>query len=53
MTRRTWQVWTETEGQDDTILFEGSHTACLKFYKSHGGTKAGLHVGYPCTAEPE
>jgi hypothetical protein len=46
MKRRTWQVWTETEGEDDTILFTGSHAAALKFYKTHGGSNAGLHIGY-------
>ena len=45
--KKIWQVWTEKEGEEDVILFEGSKTAAYKFYKSHGGSKAGLHVGYP------
>jgi hypothetical protein len=48
MSRKIWEVWTETEGQDDVILFTGSHADCLKYYKKHGGEKSGLHVGYPC-----
>ena len=47
MQKKIWQVWTEKDGEDDTILFEGSKTAAHKYYKSHGGASAGLHVGYP------
>jgi len=45
--KKIYQVWTEKEGEDDTILFEGSKTAAYKFYKSRGGSGAGLHIGYP------
>ena len=46
MKRKIWQVWTEKEGQEDVILFEGSKTAAHQYYKSHGGKSAGLHIGY-------
>ena len=47
MKTKIWQVWTEKDGEDDTILFEGSKTAAHQYYKSQGGSKAGLHIGYP------
>lgn len=42
MKRRTWYVWDEM----DQELCTGSHAKCLSYYKRHGGTKAGLHLGY-------
>jgi azurin len=39
-----WQVW---QGEDmDNVVFEGSQAACRKYYRQHGGIKAGLHIGY-------
>ena len=50
MTRHEWQVWIESENENSeivfTIVFEGSYVACKKYYKSNGGSKAGLHMGY-------
>jgi len=44
MKRRKWQVW---EGDNcDNVIFDGSHTACLRFYNHNGGRKTGLHIGY-------
>jgi len=44
MTHKQWQVWA---GENvDNVIFSGSHTACLKYYKRNGGSKAGLHIGY-------
>jgi hypothetical protein len=45
--RRIWQVWKEIEGQEDEILFEGSESEARKYFKKHGGSRAGLHIGYP------
>ena len=45
MTKHKWQVWIEV-GESFNIVFEGSHSKCLTYYKSHGGEKAGLHIGY-------
>jgi hypothetical protein len=45
--RRIWQVWKEIEGQEDEILFEGSESEARKYFKKHGGSRAGLHLGYP------
>lgn len=40
-------VWTEDEhGNETAVLFEGTKTAAHRFYKQHGGARAGLHVGY-------
>lgn len=44
MTHKRWQVWTDENGDD--VVFMGSYTACLRYYKRHGGIKAGLHIGY-------
>ena len=44
MKRRKWRVW---QGDNcDQVIFEGSHTACLRYYKQRGGAKMGLHIGY-------
>lgn len=42
MKRHTWYVWDE----NDNELCQGSRAKCLRYYKQHGGTKAGLHLGY-------
>lgn len=44
--RHHWEVWREVEGQDDDVLCEGSKAKCQSYYKKHGGSKAGLHIGY-------
>ena len=44
--KRTWQIWTDENGDD--VVFRGSHTDCLRYYKRHGGSRAGLHIGYEC-----
>jgi len=49
MTKHTWQVWTETNGEPDKVLCEGSHTKCLTYYKRNGKARAGLHLGYDIT----
>lgn len=40
----------ESGSRDQTptkkILCEGSHATCLSYYKKHGGSKAGLHLGF-------
>jgi NRPS condensation-like uncharacterized protein len=50
---RIWQVWTEDNVSTnlgvingDVTLFEGTKTEAHKYYKEHGGQKAGLHIGY-------
>jgi hypothetical protein len=53
----TWQVWKENEEESqkqgiciiEKILFEGSESACKKYYKQNGGSKSELHVGYDIT----
>jgi len=48
MKRHKWIVWTE-EHDDETVfttVFTGSRSACLSYYKKHGGSKAGYHFGY-------
>jgi len=42
MKRHTWYVWDDKENE----LFKGSRMSCLRYYKKHGGEKAGLHLGY-------
>ena len=45
--KRVWRVWTEdAEGNEVKTLFAGCHTKALAYYKSHGGDKVGLHLGY-------
>ena len=39
-----WIVWHTDD--EDTNLCEGSHAKCLAYYRSHGGEKAELHIGY-------
>jgi hypothetical protein len=46
--RKQWQVWREEEGHDDIVLFKGGKAAAYSFYKKHGGSGAGLHIGYDC-----
>ena len=46
MKRHKWQVWTEDEQGNETIVFEGSHTQALSYYRKHGGSQAALHIGY-------
>lgn len=42
-----YKVWTEDEsGNESAVLFEGSKTAAHQYYRQHGGSKAGLHIGY-------
>jgi hypothetical protein len=42
--KRHWQIWQGLNPDD--VIFKGSHTVCLKYYKQHGGGKADLHIGY-------
>ena len=42
MKKHTWHVWDDEEKE----LCSGSRAKCLSFYRSHGGDKAGLHLGY-------
>lgn len=47
--RKTWQVWTEdAKGNETAVLFEGSKKDANRYYKTHGGSGAGLHIGYLC-----
>jgi hypothetical protein len=42
--KRKWQVW---YGDDiENVVFTGSRSACLRFYKQHGGDKKDYHFGY-------
>ena len=52
MTRKKYQVWTETQGQEDTVLCVGGKAKCYSYYKKNGGARAGLHVGYVIPDEP-
>jgi len=47
MKKTVWQVWKEDEkGNETEVLFTGSKTNAMKYYKKNGGSKVGLHVGY-------
>jgi len=54
MKNKIYQVWIENEKEsqkqdrivDEKVLFEGNKTNANKYYKSHGGASAGLHIGY-------
>jgi len=47
MKKTVWQVWKEDENGNETeVLFTGSKTNAMKYYKKNGGSKAGLHKGY-------
>jgi hypothetical protein len=46
MRGRIWQVWTEIDGVEQDILFEGNSKEAHKYYKQNGGSKSGLHIGY-------
>lgn len=41
MKKHKWYVF---NGEEE--IFNGSHADCLRYYKHHGGMKAGLSVGY-------
>jgi hypothetical protein len=41
---KLWQVW---KGENiENVIFEGSETAARRYYKSNGGIKSNLHLGY-------
>jgi len=52
--KRKWQVWREDETlptdaerlDSSKILFEGCESKAYAYYKKHGGSKVGLHIGY-------
>jgi len=41
-----YRYWHWVEDDKEIVLFTGSKTKALSYYKRHGGCKAGLHLMY-------